>query len=39
MGRSPHLGFGKQKAILDQNYESLSVSDFACWFVNAKPRD
>ena len=39
MGPSPHLWFlhSKQR-LLDQNYKSLLVPDFACWFVNAKQR-
>ena len=39
MGPNPHLWFlhAKQR-ILDQNYESLWVLDFACWFMNAKQR-
>ena len=36
MGRNHHLWFlhAKQR-LLDQNYKSLWVPDFACWFVNA----
>ena len=36
MGARPHLWFlhAKQRP-LDQNYKSLWVPDFACWFVNA----
>ena len=39
MGPSPHLWFLQAKLrLLDQNYKSLWVPDFACWFVNAKQR-
>ena len=39
MGLSPHLLLlhAKQR-VLDQNYMSLWVLDFACCFVNAKQR-
>ena len=40
MGPSPHLRFMHAKRrILDQNYKSLWVPDFACWFVHAKQCD
>ena len=37
MGLSPHLWFLQAKLrLFDQNYKSLWVPDFACWFVIAK---
>ena len=39
MGPSSHLRFlHANQRLLDQNYKSLSVTDFASWFVNAKQR-
>ena len=39
LGPRPHLRFlpGKQQ-LFYQNYKSLWLPDFACWFVNAKQR-
>ena len=37
MGTIAHLWFLHTKQrLLDQNYKSLWITDFACWFVNAK---
>ena len=39
MGHSPHLWvFHAKQRLLDENYKSLWVPDFACWFVNTKQR-